>query len=455
VRAGAAEVAGASLPQLATLANKSLVERTHAGRYQLHEFVRQYAAAQLIASGERDGVARRHAAHFFALLEAAEPHMKGPDESAWMDRLELEHDNLLAALDRTVEAGNAEAASRACEVLRWFWYIRGRFGDGLRWTERTLALADAHAAEIPPGRRGKLLHGAGIFADEQGDYTLAAVRYAQALAVYRASGDQRGIQATTNSLGMLEWAQGRYASAQACFEECLRICRKLGHAWGVANSLNSLGTAIHAQGEPRRARACLEEALAAARDVGYEQLVTLVLDNIGEVSRALGDHEGARDAYTEALAVQRALGDTRGAALSLQGLGLCALARGDIAEAASGIYEGLRLSWQTANRRELTSYVDNLAALLAADGRFERAARLCGATDAYRARMGSPLTAFERASFERTVETARAGLGHAAFQAARAAGAAAHLDELIAEALEDAPGNQAGKCDTPTAARRR
>jgi tetratricopeptide (TPR) repeat protein len=432
-RTAAAAVAGAGLAQLASLGNKSLIERGRGGRYELHALVRQYAQEQLRAAGEHADAAARHREHFFALVEQAEPHMKGADEAAWMDRLEADHDNLRAALEHALASGDVAAAARACEVLRWFWYMRGHFGEGGRWTERVLRELDDRGVVIPPARRGRLLQGAGIFADEQGDYTVATVRYAQALAVYRAAGDTRGVQAVTNSLGMLEWAHGRYASAQACFEECLRLCRQLGHGWGIANALNSLGTALQAQGDTARALACFEEALGAAREVGYEQLVTLVLDNIGEVSLLTGDLERAQRVYAEALAIQRAGEDPRGAALSLQGLGRVELARGALGQAEQLLLEGLRLSWQTANRRELTTYVDNAAALLVAQGRHAHAARLCGATSAFRERIGTPLTMFERAAFERTVAGARAGLDAADFHAAWAAGAATQLEQLIGE----------------------
>jgi tetratricopeptide (TPR) repeat protein len=362
--------------------------------------------------------------------------MKGPGEAAWMDRLEAEHDNLRAALDRELPGGAIAAAAGACEVLRWFWYIRGHIGEGRLRLEQALRAVEAHGVAIPPGRRGKLLQGAGIFADEQGDYAQAAARYAGALAVYQAQGDTRGVQATTNSLGMLAWARGEYERARACFEESLRLCRETGNTYGVANSLNSLGTAIQAQGDLAGALACLAEALEVARAVGYEQLVTMVLDNIGDVSLALGDQERAAGAYAEALAVQRAQGDARGAAISLQGLGLVALARGELGPAAAQLYEALGIARRAASRRELATHADNVAALLAAQGRAAEAARLCGASSAARERTGAALTALERESFERTLAAARASLGQAAFQGAYAAGAAAGLDQVVGEALE-------------------
>jgi predicted ATPase len=421
---------------LSTLIGKSLLMRAPDGRYSMHELVRQYAGEQLRRAGEVEQTWARHGAYFISLVEQAEPHLKGADEAAWLDRLEAEHDNLRAALDRALAGGAVELAARICVVLRWLWYIRGYLAEGRQWIERALAASSASPAQLPPRLRARLLQGAGVLADEQADYAVAAARYEESIALYREIGDTKGIQATTNSLGMLAWARGDYAQAQSCFEESLRLSRQLGHIFGIANSLNSLGTTIQAQGGGARALALYEEALATAHTIQYDMLITMILDNIGELTLAQGDLARAHAVYVEALARQQSLGDTRGAALSRQGLGLVALAQGDLAAASLHLYEGLAASWQSASQRELAAYIDHIAALAAARGHAALAARLCGATAAFRERSGTPLTPFERPAYERTQAAARAGLDAAAFDAAWAAGRAAPLEQIIAELLE-------------------
>jgi predicted ATPase/DNA-binding SARP family transcriptional activator len=435
-RAAGAQVAGAALARLAGLLNRSLLARGPGGRFELHEFVRQYAGEQLRGAGEFAEVAGRHIDYYCALVEQADQHMKTPEEAAWMDRLEQEHDNLRAAIERALALPRIEQAAAIGAVLRWFWYIRGHIGEGREWIERALSAADAAGASLPPRVRARLCQGAGIFADEQGAYAQAEVRYAEAVALFRELGDTKGVQAVTNSMGMLAWAQGWYAQAQERFETSLRLCRELGHTYGIANSLNSLGTVVQAQNDTATALACYAEALDHARAVGYEQLVTLILDNIGEAALARGDLARARASFHEALARQQASTDPRGAALSLQGLGMVALAEGDLEQAAQRLYQGLNLSWQSANRRDLTLYLGNLAALLLAQGHAAEAARLCGAAEAFRARIGSPLTPFERVGFDATVAGARARLGGPAFDRAWAVGAATPLDRIADEVLE-------------------
>ncbi len=165
-------------------------------------------------------------------------------------------------------------------------------------------------------------------------------------------------------------------------------------------------------------------------------LITMILDNIGEVTLALGDLARSHAVYAEALARQQRLGDTRGAALSRQGLGLVALAQGDLAAAERHLHEGLAESWQSASQRELAAYIDHIAALLAAQGQAARAARLVGATAAFRERSGTPLTPFEQPAYQRTLAAARAALGDAAFDTAWAAGRATPLEQVVGEEVE-------------------
>ena len=89
------------LDVLTRLVDKSLVladEQAGEARYRLLEPIRQYARERLAGSGEEAVVRRRHAAHYRALAEGAEPELWGPHQAAWLARLERDRDNLRAAL---------------------------------------------------------------------------------------------------------------------------------------------------------------------------------------------------------------------------------------------------------------------------------------------------------------------------------------------------------------------
>jgi predicted ATPase/DNA-binding XRE family transcriptional regulator len=105
-------------------------------RYRMLEPVRQYALERLEESGEADGVRWRHAEHYLALAEEAEPRIKGWGQGAWLDRLEAENDNLRAAIGWSLEAGDSEVALRLVAELWWFWYKRGYVSEGAGGSKR-------------------------------------------------------------------------------------------------------------------------------------------------------------------------------------------------------------------------------------------------------------------------------------------------------------------------------
>ena len=130
-----------ALDSLGQLVDKSLVQTLHTGdevRYQLLEPLLQYAASRTTEdeAGESRG---RHVTYFQDLAERAAPELRGPRQLEWLARLEIEHDNLRAALAWGLEAGDAELAQRTAAALTWFWIVRRHIGEAADWFDRVLA----------------------------------------------------------------------------------------------------------------------------------------------------------------------------------------------------------------------------------------------------------------------------------------------------------------------------
>ena len=84
---------------------------------------------------------RQHANYFLAFAEQAEPKLHGPELLAWLNRLELEHDNLRAAFEWSQSTGGeAMLGLRLAGALWWFWDIRGYRTEGRVWLARARAL---------------------------------------------------------------------------------------------------------------------------------------------------------------------------------------------------------------------------------------------------------------------------------------------------------------------------
>ena len=103
--------------------------------------IQEFAAEQLVASGELAQVKENHAAWFLDLAIEAEPHLPGPSAVSWLDRLESDHDNLRAALDWLRSQGDGERAVTLAAALWRFWWLRGHIAEGRKQLETALAVA--------------------------------------------------------------------------------------------------------------------------------------------------------------------------------------------------------------------------------------------------------------------------------------------------------------------------
>ncbi len=203
---------GDVLDHLGRLVEQSLVmvEPNEAKtRYGMLEPVRQYALERLQEGDEEEQTRTRHAAFFLALAERAEPELWKPNQLEWLDRLEIDHDNLRAALSWTVEQGHEEAGLRLSVALRRFWSVRGYLEEGRRWLETALSTCSSLESSI----RARTLHGIGSLALEQGDRRLADRVLQESLALRRALGDKGGMAASLQGLAEVALWEREYVRA--------------------------------------------------------------------------------------------------------------------------------------------------------------------------------------------------------------------------------------------------
>ncbi|HEX6799459.1 MAG TPA: adenylate/guanylate cyclase domain-containing protein [Ktedonobacterales bacterium] len=395
------------LDGLGTLVDHSLVQQREEGdepRFGMLQVIREYALERLEASGEAEALRRAHAAYILALVERAELEMVGPQEGAWLGRLEGEHDNLRAVLGRARERGEMETGLRLAAALRGFWWGRGHLREGREWIEGLLAraggagLEEGAARTAPPIAervRARVLLAGGTMAVWQGDAAAGELWLEAAATLAQAGGDQHTAAEALNERGILAAHQGDWERAAVRYEESLALWRPLGDEWGIGLALNNLGDVATHLGDLERAADVLTEALARSRTVGDQGMLAVCLVNLGWVARLRGEVARAEALQREALELVRDLGDPRRCAASLE----------------------------------------HLASTAGAAGQGERAARLLGAAATVRETIGAPLPAPERADVEEAVAASRAALGEEAWAAAFASGQALSLEKAVAEAL--------------------
>ena len=438
-REAASQVAGASIPLLASLVDKSLLRILGSGRYDRHPLLYRYTQEKLSEHPEEEVQTReKHAGYFLALAEEAEPQLISAQQALWLDKLELEHDNLRSALRWALGRGDGVIAARLGGAIWRFWHMRGYLNEGRGWLEQVLALLESETADqATMEARAKALKGAGVLAWAQGDHAQATALFEIALALFQELGDQDGIAALYNNLGVIALHRGDYPRAMELLEASLALRREQGDTWGVATCLNNLGATAGKQGDNVQAQKYYQESLVLHRQLSNKSGVALTLSNLGGIAVFQGNVEQAYIFYTEALAVRRELGDKIGVAASLAKLGTVSLRQDNLAEAQSLYRESLALLWELGDKERIADSLMGFAAIAVAQRQLQRAVRFWGAAEALREAIGVPLMPDEHAiyNYEHEVAAVRAQSGEAAFAAAWTQGRAMSLEEAIAFAL--------------------
>jgi len=393
----AAEVlAEADLDTLQSLVDKSLVRvRPESGRFWMLETIREFALEQLEASGEANTLRQRHAAHYLAMAEGSEPRVHADDIDA-LERLDADHDNLRAALDRFEASGDAAGYQRMAGALWRFWYLRSHLLEGRRRLE---AAASADAGPTPA--RAKVLHGASVMAIN--------------LADERAS---------------RHWA-----------EQALELEETLGNRWGVAYATMMIGNALgQGRGEERDLPNALEHHTTAARlfrEIGDRHYELISRSNMAWITGDLGDREAERRLHEENLVIAREIGNTGIEAEALAQLSMMLLREeGALDEAMEMAMEAISIDHRRRMDLNTATQLGRLASVLVRRGEPHRAAVLVAASQSLTAQLGSDPGWWAQERNQETLELARAtGLDGDHLERALATGRSLTLEDAVELAL--------------------
>jgi predicted ATPase/DNA-binding SARP family transcriptional activator len=354
------------LEGLAGLVRKSMVvaeSEAKTTRYGMLESLRLYAHERLASSGEEVAVRSRHAEHFTHLVEGLADDVRGSRQDATYATLLTELDNIRAAFDWHLAAGDAVRALRLVRILRTFWtelmpsegvqralaavalggnasaaaraggladaawigYVNGR-EDCVRHAEESLTVSQA--AGIPPDPEALCTLALGDFFAGCFDRSLA--RLEQATVAARAIDDPYEIASALTGTCMARALLGNTDAALAAGDEALAIARDLGYVTQIAGSLAALGFAWGAR-DLERGVELLDESLALKSDTTYSALARVVS---GHLRVTLGDHDGALRLFGETLEIYRELGDAFYLPTSLEGTAAALCLRGRATAAA-------------------------------------------------------------------------------------------------------------------------
>jgi predicted ATPase/DNA-binding XRE family transcriptional regulator len=382
---------GALLASLAALVDASLVVRSQAvdggTELRLLETIRRHAAELLAAGGEEDGVRARHAGHYRALVEEAQPSEWRPPETDWLRRLEGAHAELRGAL-RWFERHDQAGWTAMVTSLGWFWLTHGHLDEGRAWLCRLLDTGAPTATD-----RRRALYQLARLIYWQGEYALATDLAGRSAALARDLDDTAGAGWALNLIAYVRGYAGEHAAARAALEEVLATAVEDDLR---LDSLIGLGDLLLQAGQIVDAREFLERAVRLS---------------------------GGREAHWQVGRIRLLLGVT------------CYL-EGDDVSASRLLAESLSLLAEVANWYGLAGALDVISGVVLRAGDAENALRLVSAAAVLREVIGAPLSASWQAILDEVViRPARVALPPARAEAAWAEGGRLSMDDAIDHAL--------------------
>lgn len=375
-REAAARVAEATLPDLAALVERSLIQPTGTGRYEILEVTREFAAEKLLTMPEEStGTLERHAEYYLEFLRDLRGELAGPSADDALDHCAMEMENLRSAWRTAVEGRRTEALGLAADALFILYDRRGwhreaddAFRDGV-----DAATQDPECAAISQGsrragplmtllaRRGAVLLRRGKA--EEGEGVLH-----RALELARAGKNFVEAAFVLDRLGVAAWDRGATEEAERLQREALTLRQEAGDLRAVATSLNNLGSLAFATGDHREAKELCEQCLELQRRLEDRSGEVISLQNLGHVALLLGDEEEAERRLQESLRAARALRHGVLAVRSLLSLGNLASTRSNPSAARRYFPPALARAMQIGNESLALEAVLGFALTLTQDG---------------------------------------------------------------------------------------
>jgi predicted ATPase/DNA-binding CsgD family transcriptional regulator/tetratricopeptide (TPR) repeat protein len=368
-REAAQVVAGASLPTLARLIDQSLVRLNAAGRYEMHELLRQYGEEQLAAADQIETVQRASIDYYLGMLRDLECDIKSQQQLVALDTIATDFENVRHAWQHAVQQQHLVALDQAVESLHWFADMRGRYHEVVHLLGNTVESlphpSDQQQAAILYRIQARLIRlivlgNLRIEGDlrSQIDTCLAAARVRQ---------DQTEIAFCYLVSGIIAAWETKHARPdareEALFQESGAIYEALNDPFYRAETLAWLAS-IPRHGEVDHGRERLNQSLALRRAIGDRNGIAWITLNLTEVAFAAGDYLACEQYAREALALMREIGSVKGILQAGFKLAHAIIFKGDLEEVRALVEQLRDLAEATNNLDGKTVATGMLACLV-------------------------------------------------------------------------------------------
>jgi predicted ATPase len=324
-REAARAVAEAPLPTLMALVDKSLLRSDSAGRFSMHELVRQFAAEGLTAQSlATEEIAQRHFNYYTTWLQQQRGQLHRKAQKQVLGEILVELENIRAAWRRALHQQHLPAITAALDTLADVHELCGWFHEGEAvFQEAVTAFAQA-TDEQQRRLQGRLQARLGFFAQRLAKYSSAQQLLQETYAKLHALGDLATTSYCLNCLGEIARITGDYEEAERCLTESIALCRSHGDRQLLSRAYNLLGIVYGVRGRHDEAQQLFSDSLALSEAAEDQLGIAKALNNLGIMAYFAGDYSAAQRFYQGSLNINQDLGHQYDTALALSNLGLVA-----------------------------------------------------------------------------------------------------------------------------------
>ena len=399
-------------------------------RFTLLETVREFAREKLSMDDQQE-LSRRHAQHFVAWMEAATPALRGPEQSAWLDRIEYEHANLLEASAWQLRQEERQKILPLQWAMQYFWIRRNYLRAAQEWMRQLLA----SPTEAPANKHGDILPILGTLCWNLGEYAEAEKHYRNALEDQRARNDLPCVAGSLVNLAAIAHLQGKLEEAIVWRRQHLVLIRSFRDKQLFVGSLQGLGDLYMEQGNFAAATCVIKASLKLAQKLGDQIFIASAFSYLGAAASRQGRHQLAVDYYEKSLSVNFQIGDAGIIAGNMTYLGEAHRKLGNLSAARDAYRRSLAIYRDLKFPRQIAWLLYTFASLLAEEGKPEQAARLAGAAQALWETLENAPDLSSRKEEQETRRNIRSQMTQEAFNLALLQGRALTWQAAVEEAL--------------------
>ena len=427
---------------LSGLVNKSLVhveEKEGESRYRYLETIRQYAMEKLLESGDAVNARDRHLAHFMEYSRRAEEHFRTPQRLLWMNRLEVEHDNIRSALGWGLESDPESALQMVC-LLSAFWMSQNYLTEGCNWCQAAITRVeesslDRDKIESTLARAYAVL---AVLSVNRGEHHTGQIAAKQSVALARGLEDKSILVHALTFVGFASAFLGDVALAFDSLHEAEDICRKLGYRQELAEVLQALmyiTMEVHGSQAAEQLQSYMEESLDLSQGSVDPEAAVRTEGLLARLAFFRGNFAEARKHADLMLDLHREMGDHRAVTGHQSDMAHAARQLGNFEEALA-LYRETIQEWQEIGHRGAVAHqLECFAFIAKAQEQGARAVKLMSAAEALREVSSSSMTPQERLEYERELAELRAGMDEKTFTSLWAEGQSMNMEQAIDFAL--------------------